>query len=215
MMKLLSVQLARTIWTLDLAEVNPRGKNIFSDLVPKLIQEFKFKKSPEEGGDFSKGLVFTLGSFMNRNDDDVAVGITIFSDGVSADTYSSTDDSDEFLDVVSEILPQIGYSFDPEMVQRKAYNSQIVVRSEVNLSLLNPLFDKFAEKLSELSDPRVDFGFAAIEFWPDQTQTFKPVNFSLQRKNGTAFSDNRYWSQAGMPTQKHLEFLEELETTLS
>ena len=103
-MKLLSVALARTAWTFDVAEINPRGKNIFSDLVPELIARYNFKKAPEEGGDFTKGMIFALGTFENRNHDDVQIGLTIWGDGIAADTYSSTEDSDEFLEGVIHVL---------------------------------------------------------------------------------------------------------------
>lgn len=214
-MKLLSVPLARTVWTFDVAEINPRGKNIFSDLIPELIARYDFKNAPEEGGDFSKGMAFTLGTFANRNHDHVQVGLTIWSDGIAADAYSSTDDSDEFLEAAIKVLPELGYYFDPAMVRYKAHNSQVIVKCQNNLSALNPRLEGFIKRLSASVDPQLVFECSAIEFWPDQTRTPRPANFSFQRKNGTAFADNRYWSQAGMPTQKHLELLEELEAMLS
>jgi hypothetical protein len=212
--KLLTVQLARTVWTFDVAETNPRGKNIFWDLVPALIERFEFKKYPQEGGDFSKGMIFTLGSFTNRNDDEIQVGLTIWSDGVAADTYSTTADSDEFLDQVAKLLPEAGYAFEPVMIQRKAYLSQLFVKCEKHLSELNPRLTEFARKLSGVSGDRT-IQPAAIEFWPDQEHTHRAANFSFQRKSGAAFADNRYWSQAGLSTEKHLEMLEELELILS
>jgi hypothetical protein len=214
-MKLLSVQLARTIWAFDVSEINPRGKNIFSDLVPTLIETYDFKKSPQEGGDFSQGMVFTLGTFTNRNHDRVQVGLTIWSDGIAADTYSSTRDSDEFLDGALKILPELGYAFDPAMIRRKTYNSQIFVRCQKNLSALNPRLDAFARKISIAVGQETLFGCAAVEFWPDPAQAFKPVNFSFQKRQGDALASDRYWSQAGLPTDKHLELLEELESILS
>jgi hypothetical protein len=56
---------------------------------------------------------------------------------------------------------------------------------------------------------------AAIELWPDQAQALKPANFSFQRKIGEPSSSDRYWSQAAVPTDRHLELLEELEAILS
>jgi hypothetical protein len=213
-MKLLTVQLARTVWTFDVSETNPRGKNIFWDLVPALIERFEFKKYPKEGGDFSKGMIFTQGSFTNRNDDEIQAALTIWSDGIAADTYSTTADSDEFLDQVVKLLPEVGYKFEPEMIQRKAHLSQLFVRCERHLSGLNPRLAEFARKLSGVSGGE-PIEPAAIEFWTDQAQTQRTANFSFQRKSGAAFVDNRYWSQAGLSTDKHLEMLEELEAILA
>jgi len=212
-MKLLSVPLARIVWSLDVSEINPRGKNIFSDLVPTLIDAYGFKKCPEEGGDFSKGMIFGQGTFTNHNSDEVQVGLTLWSDGIAADTYSNTNDSDEFLNGLIEILPQEGYVFEPAMIQRKAYNSHVIVRCEKHLSSLNPCLDEFSRKLSAAINPKVVFEPAAIEFWPNQES--KVANFSFQRKTGADFSDNRYWSQSALPTDKHLELLQDLEDILS
>jgi hypothetical protein len=213
-MKLHSVQLARTVWTFDTAEMNPRGKNIFSDLVPTLTDTFDFKKSPEEGGDFSKGMVFTLGSFTNRNNDEIQVGMTLWSDGIAADTYSTTVDADEFLDQVVKLLPGLGYTFEPAMIRRKGHLSQLFVGCEKHLPVLNPRLTEFAKKLSSASSDEA-LELAAIEFWPDPILTQKTANFSFQRKTGVAFAENRYWSQAGLSTDMHLEMLEELEAILS
>ena len=212
-MKLLSVPLARIVWSFDVSEINPRGKNIFSDLVPTLIEAYGFKKYPEEGGDFSKGMVFGLGTFTNHNNDEVQVGLTVWSDGIAADTYSNTNDSDEFMEGLIEILPQEGYVFERVMIQRKAYNSHVIVRCEKHLSSLNPRLDEFSKKLSAAINPRLMFEPAGIEFWPNQEA--KVANFSFQRKTGADFSDNRYWSQAALRTDKHLELLQDLENILS
>lgn len=214
-MKLISVQLARSIWHLDATEINPRGKNIFKDLVPTLIQQYEFKGQPQEGGVFKEGIKFTQGTFTNSDGDPAAVELTIWSDGVGADTYSSTKDSDEFLNEVCDVLPEIGYVFDPVMIRRKAYNSHVVVRCSKPLASLNPKLEEFSKRISSEIGGATIFGFAGIEFWPDQTQVLKPAPFSFQKRTGDAFSDNRYWSQAPLPTDKHLELLDELETLLS
>ena len=213
-MKLLSVQLARSVLVFDTAEINTRGKNIFTDLVPKLVASYHFKNVPQEGGDFSKGIVLGSGTFTNSKHDPLQVGLTIWSDGIAADSTSSTNDADEFLESATGVLPGLGYRFDAGMVRRKTYHSQIIVQCRKSLSALNPQLDGFSKKLKEATGQQIDFGFAALEFWPDQTQIFKPVNFSFQRKTGDPFTGDRYWSQAGLPTDKHLELLDQLESFL-
>jgi hypothetical protein len=34
---------------MDIVEVNPRGKNVFVDLIPALIETYGFKQFPKEG----------------------------------------------------------------------------------------------------------------------------------------------------------------------
>src|ERR1700683_4444745 len=209
-MKLLSIQLARSLWFVDLAELNPRGKNVFVDFIPMLIEEFEFKQFPKEGEDFKDGMKFTSGTFTNSLGDDLQVGLTIFSDGFAADAYTSTKACDEFLEQAISLLSQMGYFFERSMVQRKSYLSQVVVRCTGKLASLNPKLEAFAKQITE-SVGGAAFDFAGLEFWPDQTQVYKPANFSFQRKTGDPSSSDRFWSQAPLPTDRHLELLGELE----
>jgi hypothetical protein len=73
---------------------------------------------------------------------------------------------------------------------------------------------EFANRLSSAVGGTV-FDMAAIELWPDQAHALKPANFSFQRKIGEPSNSDRYWSQAALPTDRHLELLEELEAILS
>ena len=213
-MKLLSVKLARSLWYLDTAELNPRGKNLFNDLVPRLIAEYRFKEYPKEGGDFKEGLQFKNGMFKKSAGDEVVVSGTIWADGIGADTYSSTRDSDEFIEKSLGLIHALGYPYDPSMVRRRGYLSQLYVRCEKQLDTLNPRLRDFGNRISSAVGAQSEYGFAAIEFWPDQTKSFKPAVFSLQKQSGEDFSGNRYWAQASLQTEKHLEILNEIESLL-
>jgi hypothetical protein len=214
-MKLLSVALARTLWFLDVNELNPGGKDIFVHLIPALLDDYKFKIHPKPGEDFSQGMKFMQGEFVKDDGTVITVHVTLFTDGIAADTYSSTEDSDDFLNTALGNLPDLGFAYDPTMVRRKVHMSQLHVMCSKPLSALNPKLDELAFKISSGIGGASEFGFAAIEFWPDQTKAYKPVNFSFQRRIGDSFSDSRYWSQAPLSTAQHLELLEELEEILS
>jgi hypothetical protein len=99
------------------------------------------------------------------------------------------------------------------MVRRKTYLSQVNVKCSRPLRVLNPRLADFASRVSSAVGGTV-FDVSAIELWPDQTLAFKPANFSFQRKIGDPHDSNRYWSQAALPTDKHLELLEEFEALL-
>ena len=99
------------------------------------------------------------------------------------------------------------------MVRRKIYVSQLNVKCKGNLGSLNPGLHLIAEELSAAHG--TTFDLAAIELWPDQTKIVKPVNFSFQRKVGEPLDSGRYWSQAPLPTDKHIELLERLEALIS
>jgi hypothetical protein len=214
-MKLMSVSLARSAWLFDLTDINPGGKDIFTHLIPPLLEDYKFKTHPKPGEDFSSsGMKFTQGEFVKEDGTVIIVNLTIWKDGVWADSFSSTSDSDEFIKAVSLALPELGFAFDPEMVNTKLYLSQLQVRCDKALSALNPRLSDLAEKVASAGGGETKFAFSGIEFWPDQTKTVKPAVFSFQRRVGDPFSSNRYWSQAALSTSKHLELLDELEAIL-
>ena len=212
-MKLLSVGLARAMSFLDMNELNPGGKDVFTHLLPALLDDYKFKTYPKPGDDLSQGMKLMNGEFVKEDGTVLAINITIFSDGIAADTFSSTKDSEDFLETALGDLPELGFAYDPEMVRRKTYLSQVNVKCSRPLRVLNPRLADFASRVSSAVGGTV-FDVSAIELWPDQTLAYKPANFSFQRKIGDPHDSNRYWSQAALPTDKHLELLEEFEALL-
>jgi hypothetical protein len=214
-MKLQSIQVAKTTWLMDVGETNPRGKNIFTDFVPAMVSEFHFKTVPQEGGDFKDGMKFSLGTFITSAGDAIQVAFALYSDGVAADTYSSTDASEEFLNEVARLFIEMGYVFDPSMIRKKIYLSQLFLSCDKPLTGLNPKLIDFAKRISETTGLGIPYATSAIEFWPDQSRVFKPANFGLQKRAGDDPEDNRYWSQAPLQTRDHLKLLDELEAILA
>jgi hypothetical protein len=213
-MKVMSVALARVIWFLDTNELNPGGKDFFTHLFPWLLEDYKFKTCPKPGEDFSQGMKFVNGEFVKEDGTVLVLNVTMFSDGISADTFSSTTDSEDFLGTALSQLPELGFAYDQEMIRRKAYLSQLNVKCAGSLQSLNPGLTEFARLLSSATGGTA-FDVAAMELWPDQAATVKPTNFSFQRKLGEPLNSDRYWSQAAVPTDKHVELLEQLEVLLS
>jgi len=199
---------------MDTNELNPGGKDMFTHLFPSLLEDYKFKTYPKQGDDLSEGMKFTLGEWIKKDGTVLALNLTIFKDGIAADTWSSTKDSEEFLETALGGLSELGFAYDPEIVRRKAYVSQVNVKCSRPLSALNPRLADFASHLSSAVGGTV-FDMAAIELWPDQAHALKPATFSFQRKIGEPSNSDRYWSQAALPTDRHLEVLEELEALLS
>jgi hypothetical protein len=212
-MKVLSVGLARVFLVFDISEINPTGKDIYVHLLPALLDDYKFKTSPKPGEDLSQGMKLTGGEFVKEDGTVLNVNVTIYSDGIAADTFSSTKDSEEFLATALSELPDAGFVWEPSMIRRKMYLSQLNVKCSASLDFLNPELSVIAKKLSEMCG--AVFGVAAFELWPDQTQKINPANFSFQRKVGEPLDTDRFWSQAALPTEQHVELLTSLEVALS
>jgi len=220
-MKIKFVILARTVWLFDLNLLNPQGRSI-QGVLEKLGPQYRFATSPRNPLDLdeNKSLAFKLGTFTNSKAVSVGVSFNIYNNGVSAETSSSTDDCTEFLlDVRSRLKSEFGLVIPDEEV-KTAYVSQLMVESDASLSALNPQIPKFI-RLIESRVKRVDgtpsrFDVGAFNLWTeDVNQLMAPAMFRFERKHGTPFSSNDYFSQAPLQTQEHIDVLDALGQILS
>lgn len=222
-MKLLSVDLARSVWLGPLSDLNPRGISLYPLLFSLLIKKYKFKKFPPPPlpgtgiPDLVKGVKFENGDFNIGSDHPIWITLTLYGNGVVADTGSSTDHSDLFLE---EILNQFSEIFKlpiyQSIIRKKTYLSHIHVSMDKSIEILNPKLKKISQYLSNnVEQGDKSFQCGGIHFWPDQTDKINPPAFKLERAIGVPFSENRYFSLAPLPTEKHLELLNKFEAILS
>jgi hypothetical protein len=220
-MKLLSVQRARSIWLVNLVDLNPHGRNVFSLIAP-IIAKYQFVQFPTkpEELDLSKGINFVGGSFKEAPENDIAIDLTVFNDGFLADTRSSTEDSDVFLDeFLSWIAGEFGLVQYKEILRSRVYVSELWVKTDKSLNTLNPKLENFAKRLTSLivghNHHPISFETYGISFWTNPTITLPPGPFKFERAENTPFGEHRYYSTAPLQTNVHLEMLTELEGILS
>jgi len=223
-MELLNVARARSMWLFDINDLNPRGKSVLSDILEWLKNSYVFSKFPASINDQeaqTKALAFLQGNFQLREEFFIDVDLRLYNDGIIADTRSSTDDTDLFLnDVLESASKEFNLSYRPGLVRKKLYASEVNVRCDHPLSNLNPKLKAISDKLSTLVTtalpplPPLVFDFSAISFWAELL-TPTPVAFRFERKQNSSFSENRYYSSAPLQTPVHLSLLEELESILS
>lgn len=218
-MKLLSVNLARSVWLGPISDFNPRGASLYGILFPFLVNTYKFRKFPSltEISDLTKGVKFENGDFSIEGESSILVNLTLYNDGVVADTGSSTIHSDAFLEEMytkfSELFKMPPYQ---SILRKKVYLSQLFVSTNKSLEVINPKLKLISQHLSETVEERdKSFQFGAISFWPDQVNKVNPAPFTFERAVNVPFSENRYYSVAPLPTDKHLELLDKLESILS
>jgi len=219
-MKLLSVKQARSIWLVNLVDLNPRGRNLLF-LIPNIVNRYKFSLFPTkpEELDLSKGIKFQLGSFQKNQQFEISIDLTIYNDGLLGDTRSSTEDSDAFLD---DFLTYMAEEFDfvsyQNILRSKSYVSELWVQTDKSLNNLNPKLEKFAKKLTSLieghSHHPIAFETYGIAFWTNPTITLPPGPFRFERAGEIPFTENRYYSVAPLQTEVHLELLMEFEKIL-
>jgi hypothetical protein len=218
-MELLNINMARAVWLIDIAELNPRGKSIMPELLEWLKEEYHFEKAPSAVTDLdekTKALNFERGQFQVREEIFVDVALKIFTDGFVAETYSSTHDSDAYLkDVMESAAREFSLAYKPEMVRAKLCTSEVYVRSTKNLSGFNTKLSDFAAKVSALlpTKPRVEYEVASVAFWPvaHPLPNTSLAQFRFERKIGSLPSEKKYYSSAPIHTEDHLTLLNEFE----
>jgi hypothetical protein len=220
-MKVISVTLARSMWLLDPRTLNAQGRSLLDTLLAT-SSRYRFAKSPQHLLDLNaeKALEFVAGTFEIKGEPK-RVGLIVYNNGLTADSLSSTDDSDAFLeDLTQWLTKEHKLAIQPDGIIRKYYYNQLEVECEYALSLLNPKLQRLSEKISSLcltldGSPR-SFEMAALGIWPqDVGEKEAPPGFRFERKIGAPLSKNLYFSQAPLRTQEHISVLEELEAILA
>jgi hypothetical protein len=220
-MRVLNVVAAGSSWLFDIADLNPKGKSVFPEIIDWLKDTYNFKQTPETAADIEagKGLIFRNGEFQAREEVFVDVQLTIFNDGLVAKSSSSTEDTDKFLEnVVSSAVTEFSLAFDPGIVRRKIYLSELNIRLDTPLANLDPKLTAFADKLTSMcsNTSPVHFEVGGIAFWTDSTfAVTKTPAFLVERKHNAPFSENRFYTKAPLQTQQHIEMLAELEAILA
>jgi hypothetical protein len=211
-----AVVLARVLGFIETADLDSRGRVFYPDFVQELVKRYKFQKFPKtmEEFDEAKGVVFEEGKVGNK----VIQKFTLYNTVLVLETRSSTAEAKQLLE---ELLLwgaakfDLGYSLGA--IKRFAYISAVTFYSEVTL------LDAASQPLRDLADKT---SAAVSEIWQEPVKYY-PANLAvghdpLTRKNGIAhftisyraeskYPENKYFSEAPLPTDMHIAFLEEFE----
>lgn len=217
-MKLSAVLLARYYGLIQIDDLNPDGTVYYPEVVSALVERYGFMKFPKtlEEFDGSKGIEFVGGKAGKY----AIEKMVIYNSGIYVDTLANTTVSEAiWYDLMQWAVGKLGLAFRREMVSRAAYVSHVTFHSDVPVLAVNPMLSKFAKRVSD--EVRANFK-EDLEFEPttvnisfDTLSTkFGVANFSVQRREGVAFWENKYFSSAPLKTDVHLELLEEWEGML-
>lgn len=164
-------------------------------------------------------LVFRHGTFVVNGRAIVIDSLQIFTAAVLVGTFTSTGDSESFLD---ELIPWASKTFgiQYQKLAEPAFNSQLEVQLVKPLGEYFPRLKQVCEAASrfipdvfvnkppyELSG--ITLSFDRLKFAP------APANIRLERRENAPYADNLYFSEAPMTTKNHLVLLTLLEESLS
>ncbi len=183
-----------------------------------MVERYQFKGFPQKLEDYDeqKGVALVAGKYGDRT----IAKVTIFNWGLTLDTTSSTSDAEELLvDALKWAAANLKLHYAPEMIKRKAYVSQFIFYSDVSLLSLNPVLDTIGSRVSKdvsqnLKLPYV-FQPSAVRLTIDPESQILPVQFfTIERREGTAFREDKYFSSAPRPTDTHISVIEEFERSM-
>ncbi len=218
-MRLASVPRARAIAFIEIDELNMGGKVRLADCVGPIVERYQFAAFPQKLEDFDleKGVTFGSGKAGNL----VIDSLVIYTGAMYLDTLSSTADSSRILlEMLEWGYEALGLSYTEGMVKKWGYISQLVFYTDFPLlcSLSSPV-QKLAQKTSGITEEL----FGGLKYEPmsitighdPMARKHGIAGLMIQHRVNTQFSENKYFSEAPLPTDLHIKFLQEFEIDVS
>jgi hypothetical protein len=216
-MQLVAVILARVLLFVESFDLNPRGKAYYPDIVQGLVGKCGFQKFPQKLEDFdeTKGVEFLSGKWEGVTIETLRV----YGNGLLLDTRVSTAESERILrEALTWAVSQFGLVYSPKMIKRRGYVSNLTFNSDVPLlgkddSPVGKLVNRVSEAFSNITGDKTTWGPSILTMNSEQIPR-KPLHapFTIQRRAETTFAENKYFSEAPLPTDEHLKLLEAFET---
>lgn len=214
-MQLSAVLLARVLGFVESVDLNPRGKFFLPDAVPQIVERYKFQQFPRtiEQFDESKGIEF-LGGRLGEITIDKFV---IWNNLIVVETRSDTKDSKYVLEeMLAWGAEKFKLNYESGKIKRFGYISDVSFFTEVPILSVSPALVHLAERasksLSEIWQEPVQYHPLNLVVGHDPTSRKYPIApFSITRRAEARFDENKYYSEAPLPTELHLEFLKNFE----
>lgn len=213
-----AIVLARVLGFIELADILSGGKTSVSELVRRLTEHYGFQKFPQtvEELDLTKGIEFLVGSAGERP----IMKFVLWPTAMVVETRISTDASKA---VLEEILiwgaKELGLNYKPGSIKRFAYVSDVTFFSDAPLLDVNPavrsLAAKCSEELSKIWEEPVKYEPFTVRVGHDPaSRKFGIAPFLIEHRAEARFSENKYFSEAPLPTDSHWRLLEEFELNM-
>jgi len=154
---------------------------------------------------------------MGKIGDKTVDKVVIYPQGIALDTTSSTQDSEAILeDALTWASKELKLVYRREMIKRKTYVSQFTFYSNIAILHVNPILKNLSEKIGALVSENLKlksvFEPTAVLLGMDpECQRVPTWTFSIERRQGIAFAESKYFSAAPLPTDIHIALVEVFE----
>lgn len=213
-MQLSAILQARVIAFFEVVDINPPGGFFPPELTKELVHRFDFQKYPtnfEEWKD-DKGAIFASGKAGKV----IVDNLTLFNNGIQVDTHTGTAESKRIIEETLQwATEKLGFSYKPGFHIRWAYVSNLTFFTDVQV-LSTPPLDNLAARVSDAMAKVVENPIAYVPIaqyvgHDPLTVKYGRASFSINRRLEVPFSDNKYFSEAPLPTDVHIGLLEQFE----
>lgn len=216
-MKVIEIVFGQVTWILDAYLAK---KLYLPDVIAKIQAKYGFVQAsnPLELLRGDKGAVFEHGSYKNH----LIRKLAIYNDGLLAESPDGTDVAEVFMDefygwCVEEFsVKKMGF-----VGEYKYYDSQLTVQMNENwsekISFLNDLASLLTKmtKKYEVHDAEFHpYGFQ-LDVERDRNRNLPVAPFKIERRVHFPFSENVFYSVAGLTTKDHIELLKKMDSMLS
>lgn len=217
-MKISAIELSRVLAFVDLNDLTPFGSISLTKIAPRLVDRLEFSSFPKtiEQFDESKGIVFEDGLW---NGIPIQM-MTIYNNGIMMDTRKGTDAS---LRVVKEFFDwaviEFGLAVPEYGIQKTRFLSRFTFFSEALAALGGHPIQRLAESLSqrvgEITGQTRRYETIRIDLDFDRSELKVPIApLTIQRRITSPFEQNKFFTEAPLPTDVHIALIEQFETDI-
>jgi hypothetical protein len=212
--ELSAILLARVISFFETVDIMPRHGIFFPELVKEIVQRYNFQKFPGTFDEWNspEGAQFLVG----KQDKIVIDRLIVYNNGLQLETHAGTADSKRIQEeLLAWARDEFGIAYGPDTVKRWAYVSGVTFHSNVPILVTGPierLARNITDEISRILGDETVYQPTGFNIGHDLLlRKYARASFTLHRRAEVPFAENKYFSEAPLPTEIHLDLLARYE----
>ncbi|MGA8107787.1 MAG: hypothetical protein WB974_00025 [Acidobacteriaceae bacterium] len=208
--------LARALAFIEFADLTSGIKVPAFELARRLTERCNFQQFPKTAKDFDiagNGIVFEDGLMI----DVPIIKFTVWNAALVVDTRVHTSASRAVIeDILTWGAKELGLNYVSGSIKRFAFVSDVSFFTDVPILDVSPsvrgLANRCSEEVSKIWQEPVKYEPLTVRVGHDPTARKNGIApFMIEHRGESRFSENKYYSEAPLPTDTHWRLLEEFE----